>query len=75
VEQFPEVVIYQYYTTPDKGSSATTGRQDINSGRFTQISYDQAGGVQDGTTVFIFPQDSGTVPFDNTECGKGVPFT
>ncbi|KAM0369281.1 hypothetical protein ACHAPY_010988 [Fusarium culmorum] len=33
---------FQYYTTPEKGSSATVGFQNLLTGRYAQVSYNQA---------------------------------
>ncbi|OBS23203.1 hypothetical protein FPOA_03757 [Fusarium poae] len=75
-QNFPQIFRFSYYTTTDKGSSATTGVQNSAIESYRQISFNAEGSVQDGTSVFINLLTGGyeTVPFDNTECGKGDPY-
>ncbi|GKU05092.1 peptidase s8 and s53 subtilisin kexin sedolisin [Fusarium langsethiae] len=70
-EDYPDVFRFRYYITPEKGSSATTGAQNRDSGKTNQVSFNDAGSAQDGTSVYI--NINGITekgPFDNTECGK-----
>ncbi|RGP70256.1 peptidase s8 and s53 subtilisin kexin sedolisin [Fusarium sporotrichioides] len=70
-EDYPDVFRFRYYTTPEKGSSATTGAQNRDSGKTNQVSFNDAGSVQDGTSVYISINGITQIgPFDNTECGK-----
>ncbi|KAJ4108701.1 hypothetical protein NW768_012178 [Fusarium equiseti] len=65
---------FQYYTTPEKGSSATAGFQNLLTGRYAQISSNQANVLLDGASITLSTdQTNGFVAntFDNTECGKG----
>ncbi|KAH6991799.1 hypothetical protein EDB82DRAFT_565991 [Fusarium venenatum] len=75
-KNFPQIFRFSYYTTADEGSGATTGVQNGVIEDYRQISFDRADSVLDGTSVFINLLTGGyeTVPFDNTECGKGDPF-
>ena len=70
----PYSLRYQYYTTPEKGSSATAGFQNLLTGRDAQVSYNQENVLVDGASIILATDQSDTVvpvTFDNTECGKG----
>ncbi|KAI6764084.1 hypothetical protein HG530_007873 [Fusarium avenaceum] len=74
LESEPNSVRFQYYTTPEKGSSATVGIQNRNTGRFILVEYNEADSIADGAAIIMSSQ-SGIkfeVPFDNTERGKGA---
>ncbi|KAM0499196.1 hypothetical protein ACHAP8_005909 [Fusarium lateritium] len=65
---------FQYYTTPEKGSSATVGFQNLLTGRSAQVSFNAANVIVDGTAVEIVTSQTNlffAYTFDNTECGKG----
>ncbi|KAJ4248139.1 hypothetical protein NW762_012909 [Fusarium torreyae] len=70
----PQVLRFQYYTTPDEGSSATAGFQNLLTGIYAQISYNQADILLDGASITLVTDVSNnfvTGNFDNTECGTG----
>jgi hypothetical protein len=74
LENQPQVLIFQYYTTPDKGSSATAGFQDLFTGNYCEASISQADRLLDGTTVVLATDQINSgffTGFDNSECGKG----
>jgi hypothetical protein len=74
LESQPNSVRFQYYTTPEKGSSATVGIQNRNTGKFILVEYNEANSIADGAAV-IMSSESGDqieVTFDNSECGKGA---
>ncbi|CEI70680.1 hypothetical protein FVEN_g834 [Fusarium venenatum] len=65
---------FQYYTTPEEGSSETIGFQNLLTGRSAQVSFNAANVVVDGTAVEIVTSQTNlffAYSFDNTECGKG----
>lgn len=72
-QDYDDAIRLQYYTTPEKGSSATIGFQDILSDHYAQVSYNQANVIVDGSSVVIvtgYTNNFGIGSFDNTECGK-----
>ncbi|KAF5227717.1 hypothetical protein FAUST_11595 [Fusarium austroamericanum] len=72
-QDYNDAVRFQYYTTPEKGSSATIGFQDLLSDHYAQVSYNQANVIADGSSVTIptrYTNNFVILPFDNTECGK-----
>ncbi|KAG5657954.1 hypothetical protein KAF25_006905 [Fusarium avenaceum] len=58
LESQPNAVRFQYYTTPEKGSSATVGIQNRNTGKFILVEYNEANSIADGAAV-IMSSDSG----------------
>lgn len=74
-KDYPGIFRFSYYTTDDKGAGATTGAQDIFARNSLTFSNNLAGGVVDGSSVFVNPSERFIAfrEFDNTECGKGDP--
>ncbi|CEI41780.1 hypothetical protein FVEN_g3767 [Fusarium venenatum] len=72
LQDHPNAVRFRYYTTPDKGSSATVGTQDRDSGKVIKIGYNAPNSIADGTAIILDTQSGSHViqTFDNTECGK-----
>ncbi|GJC90778.1 hypothetical protein ColLi_13616 [Colletotrichum liriopes] len=71
-EARPGIVTFRYYTTTDKGSSATVGAQNlVGSQSFVQYSFDSPGSIQDRTFVRLDTTGTGTFTtgtFNTTEC-------
>ncbi|KAH7193956.1 uncharacterized protein B0J16DRAFT_317604 [Fusarium flagelliforme] len=72
-ENEPQLLRFRYYTTPDKGSSATAGFQDVLAGNYAEVSVTRADRLLDGVSVIVATNQIGIFSlssFDNTECGK-----
>jgi hypothetical protein len=74
LENQPDGIRFQYYTTPEKGSSATVGIQNRNTGKFILVESNQADSITDGASIIMDAQNENQVviTFDNTECGKNA---
>ncbi|KAK2039647.1 hypothetical protein LZ31DRAFT_606004, partial [Colletotrichum somersetense] len=62
-EGLPGIVVYRYYSTADKGGSATVGVQNILPGqiqKFVQYSFNTPGAVPDKTFVRLDTTGNGT---------------
>ncbi|CAG7563251.1 unnamed protein product [Fusarium equiseti] len=73
LELQPQLLRFRYYTTPDKGSSATAGFQDLFTGDYAEVSVTQTDRLLDGATVNLRTGEVDNFSisgFDNTECGK-----
>lgn len=73
-EESSNSAFFRYYTTPEKGSSATVGFQNLPAGRSAQASYNQADNILDGEAIFLSLDQSDSFlffGFDSTECGIG----
>jgi hypothetical protein len=72
LESPQDSVRFQYYTTPEKGSSATVGIQNLNTGNTILVESNQANSIMDGASIIMVPSTESHVDltFDNTECGK-----
>lgn len=49
LESEPNSVRFQYYSTPEKGSRATVGIQNRNTGKFILVEYNEA------DSIYVFP--------------------
>ncbi|KAF5233114.1 hypothetical protein FAUST_8349 [Fusarium austroamericanum] len=70
----PGTFKFAYYTTPEKGSSATVGMQDRFNDEAYGYSFDEAI-IFDGSIVIfnLYSHATELLPLDATECGKGDP--
>ncbi|EQB50342.1 hypothetical protein CGLO_10211 [Colletotrichum gloeosporioides Cg-14] len=72
-EAQPGIVTYRYYTTYDKGESATVGVQNLRDGNnfSVQVGYNSLGSVPDRTFLRLDTTGAGTFTtgaFETTEC-------
>lgn len=73
-ETLPNLLDFKYYTTGDKGASATIGAQRFDEGYYSpKWSFNMPDAVPDGTILTLDSQQSSEftrATFDNTACGK-----